>query len=977
MDVTAKEKMRYDAFISYRHSDLDKFVAEELHKQLEMFKVPKNIAKSCNKKKISRIFRDKDELPITSNLADPILNALRLSEFLIVICSPRLKESLWCKREIENFIEMHGQEKVLAVLIEGEPKDSFPEELLYRKTTVTLANGETKEIKEPIEPLAADVRGKNKKEIKKLIKIEMLRILASMLQCNFDDLKQRHKERKMQRMLALAAVVCTVGIIFGTVSTVMALRIHDQKEQIDRQYWEALETNAIMGADNAMELLEKGDRIGAIKMARELLPDDLKNQTIPYTSEAFYALTQSVYPYMTGNVLCPVFQIKENAEITEIGLSDDRNKVYVRTKYDGLTVWDIPNKQKCLQINMKQFGNFSLSYEVIEFIGEDKLALLTDNEILLFDLDNNENGEIAQRIPCGNDMYTRGIVCDSNGKYIVVEYDKAIVAYDAVSGQELHTVYAPENMEVMSGEGYFCGEQTLIMVCGGAFLSNEKADFSIQLINIEEGTVVREFIVPYGNLAQLGVSDGALFVAVNGASKDTTSIFDTVDDAEIYCYDLNTGAKRWQYHVEKEFINKIVLPYEGYDCFLFESYAQITALEAKTGNMIGVFGFGGSIVEIFPLQTPDTYVVFTRAGGRINFMPEKNYNAEVSGVFIPATDNIKQMKWGSTYMIALPYASKELIVYEWYTDEGAQEIMEFEDSIIDFVVSEDEKYSVVELYTHELLVLDNETKEILGQTMCDSYGDGLHFVKDNMIQRISGEEVFLYDLECNLVKQYALSDEYIDVEGVSADGKYAFADGFDTLYVINCEAGEVEGSIPKEACDYTSQCTYFFNNRGDICVIIDTDTNQCRTYDIATSTLLYAVDMNATYIENVQFSEDDEYVYFIYEDGKVVQYISATMEVKCEIDGLDSVTDVIVEKTVNGENNYYFFHTSGAYVLKDIDGQLKVEQAIDELEAVMTSKDEYWLLDYETLIVLPIYNYEEMLGKAEQICYDNSLWNNN
>ena len=79
-ETTMSEKnnveMRYDAFISYRHSELDKFVAEELHKQLENFKIPKNIAKQSNKKKISRIFRDKDELPITSNLADPILNAL-------------------------------------------------------------------------------------------------------------------------------------------------------------------------------------------------------------------------------------------------------------------------------------------------------------------------------------------------------------------------------------------------------------------------------------------------------------------------------------------------------------------------------------------------------------------------------------------------------------------------------------------------------------------------------------------------------------------------------------------------------------------------------------------------------------------------------------------------------------------------------------------------------------------------------------
>ena len=51
---------------------------------------------------------------------------------MIVICPPRLKESRWCLKEIETFISMHGREKVLAILIEGESAESFPEELLRR-----------------------------------------------------------------------------------------------------------------------------------------------------------------------------------------------------------------------------------------------------------------------------------------------------------------------------------------------------------------------------------------------------------------------------------------------------------------------------------------------------------------------------------------------------------------------------------------------------------------------------------------------------------------------------------------------------------------------------------------------------------------------------------------------------------------------------------------------------------------------------
>ena len=50
-------------------------------------------------------------------------------------------------KEIDTFIELHGRENVLAVLVDGEPVDSFPHQLCVDE------NGN------PVEPLAADVRG--------------------------------------------------------------------------------------------------------------------------------------------------------------------------------------------------------------------------------------------------------------------------------------------------------------------------------------------------------------------------------------------------------------------------------------------------------------------------------------------------------------------------------------------------------------------------------------------------------------------------------------------------------------------------------------------------------------------------------------------------------------------------------------------------------------------------------------------------
>ena len=91
---------KYDAFISYRHTEPDKSVAERLHRLLETFKIPKTIVKAIGKKRIQRVFRDRDELPTSSNLADNISAALESSEYLIVICSPRTPQSQWVLKEI-------------------------------------------------------------------------------------------------------------------------------------------------------------------------------------------------------------------------------------------------------------------------------------------------------------------------------------------------------------------------------------------------------------------------------------------------------------------------------------------------------------------------------------------------------------------------------------------------------------------------------------------------------------------------------------------------------------------------------------------------------------------------------------------------------------------------------------------------------------------------------------------------------------
>lgn len=66
-------KITYDAFISYSHSEPDAFAAKKLHSMLEHYHIPGKLQKISGKKKISRVFRDREELPLSSDLGANIV----------------------------------------------------------------------------------------------------------------------------------------------------------------------------------------------------------------------------------------------------------------------------------------------------------------------------------------------------------------------------------------------------------------------------------------------------------------------------------------------------------------------------------------------------------------------------------------------------------------------------------------------------------------------------------------------------------------------------------------------------------------------------------------------------------------------------------------------------------------------------------------------------------------------------------------
>ncbi len=235
---------QYSAFISYRHQTPDQEIAKKLHHLIETYSVPSAL-RTDGARHPGKVFRDQEELPLSSDLGRDIEAALDNSDWLICICSPRYLESRWCQRELEYFIEHKGRDRVLTVLAEGEPQDSFPELLRFE----TDENGNQVER----EPLAADVRSTDLAESLKKLKKEKYRILAPMVGTSFDGLYQRQRRRTMRNVLAAALAAVAILGGFLTYALIQNAKITEQNEQIKAQ-------NEKISTQNA-ELTEKNKKI--------------------------------------------------------------------------------------------------------------------------------------------------------------------------------------------------------------------------------------------------------------------------------------------------------------------------------------------------------------------------------------------------------------------------------------------------------------------------------------------------------------------------------------------------------------------------------------------------------------------------------------------------------------------------------------------------------------------------------------------
>lgn len=259
--------MRYGAFISYSHAD--ERWAQWLHGALERYRVPKRLighesAFGPLARKLPPIFRDRDELASSADLAGAVTQALRGSSSLIVICSPESVRSRWVNEEIRSFAALGRSDRIFCLIVAGEPHAADPERECFPPALFAAGHHE---------PLAADVRpGQDGKRAART------KLLAGLLGVGYDELRQREAVRR-QRQLAAVAIASCIGLlltstlaIFAFISRADAIR---QRDIAERKTITAERTVSFV--KSLFEVSDPSEARGQTITAREILDNGARN----------------------------------------------------------------------------------------------------------------------------------------------------------------------------------------------------------------------------------------------------------------------------------------------------------------------------------------------------------------------------------------------------------------------------------------------------------------------------------------------------------------------------------------------------------------------------------------------------------------------------------------------------------------------------------------------------------------------------
>ncbi len=437
-DLIPASQFKYEAFISYRHNKVQSRLTSVLQKELEHFTIPKELRQN-NQRHFLPIFRDKEELGVSSNLDEKLKKALDQSHFLILFCSLETFQSRWVLEEVKYFLKSHPVEDVLPVVVSGEPSEVFPKEITQKEDPDCPGKFLT------IEPLALDVRGESLNQQIRLIKKEKFRIISRMLNVSYDSLAKRQREYNLKRGIALSLIISILGISFGMYATI-------QNNHIESLFLETRKSLIEGKALEAWNLISQGEEGKALDLFSQF--NNSFDQSL--SSALYYPLSEITEIYSPILDLDPALRLKRidqvhflwenktqveasflNGSIDSSDLNqdyllfiDDEGKLYIYSIQEkGLVgLWTTSDFEEMSgSTNEENQSSFISPIHQAMFVEQNKIIAHYDKKIILF---NFETEKIEKSLDISDESFSSEILSWSKDTLAVYRSSGNLSIYD-------------------------------------------------------------------------------------------------------------------------------------------------------------------------------------------------------------------------------------------------------------------------------------------------------------------------------------------------------------------------------------------------------------------------------------------------------------------------------------------------------------------------------------------------------------------
>ena len=486
-----QEQKHYYAFISYKRED--KKEAKRLQHTLEYYRLPNKLRKENPNlpEYVRPIFRDMTDLEV-GELSAQIHDALDQSHFLIVVCSPRSAKSQWVNDEIEYFISLGKQDKIIPYIIEGLPHAKNPDEECYPPALLELSKEK-------------ELLGANINEVGK--DSAAIRVVSRMFNIRFDTLYQRYQRelRKRKRIIA-ASIFVFFSFIMG-----IAVILRQKNIELENLNWSMMSNQTRAVSAKANELIDKGDLLTAIKILNEVIPnDDNKRPFIPeaeatfrraidslniagykslYFLKAHAAPIQSLCLSRSGkllatgdqkgeikvwNVMNADFSLKctlraHDNEISCLKFSNDGTKILSGSKDRKAILWDIETGNVLKVFNENEWIND------ISFYKAEKEVVIASGKVHFWSI---EKGVIVDSIVTGGNYLINSFDISKDEKRILIASgDSSLSAYSIENHQLLNKIKA--NDGCLHNCHWSSDENEIVAVVSPSYIWNKKGKWML------------------------------------------------------------------------------------------------------------------------------------------------------------------------------------------------------------------------------------------------------------------------------------------------------------------------------------------------------------------------------------------------------------------------------------------------------------------------------------------------------------------